>query len=333
MEFEVFSEGLENQNYPFPFLKSFSNFISNNSTSQYILFKSNSGVLIPSKVRKSGFLKILQLLFYPISQDFSRLSSYNEKIFLNELLIFIKTKKICDRIEQNETYALFQEFPTNSKSVPFGTYEINLVDDIDKLFYNIQPRYRSAINNASKGEIEIKFGYKVLKDFYSINKKTLERSKMWVFEYNYFEKMIEHMKNNVLCAVAYYKGKPEGGVLCMYSNYGAYYLYGASEEKVSNSGLIKFLHWEVIKYFKGIGVGKYDFVGARLTNVIGTKLEGIQKFKERFGSTLVKGYLWKMDINIFKCWLYDIIVRISFKLKGLKLEGDIIEQELKKNAK
>jgi lipid II:glycine glycyltransferase (peptidoglycan interpeptide bridge formation enzyme) len=78
------------------------------------------------------------------------------------------------------------------------------------------------------------------------------------------------------------------------------------------------------------GVKEYDFVGARLSDITNTKLEGIQNFKKRFGSELVKGYLWKLDIDKTKCKTYDSLLKIKCKLKGTKFPKDIIDQELSK---
>ena len=62
-----------------------------------------------------------------------------------------------------------------------------------------------------------------------------------------------------------------------------------------------------MKLMKERGVKYYDFVGARINPDEGSKYEGIQRFKSRFGGELKKGYLWKMPLNKFKyklfCWL------------------------------
>ena len=83
----------------------------------------------------------------------------------------------------------------------------------------------------------------------------------------------------------------------------------------------------MITELKKRGVKKYDFVGARLSDVSGTKLAGIQKFKKRFGGELKRGYLWKKDINLMKCKLFDLALKVKLKLKGVSMPKDIIDQE------
>ena len=85
------------------------------------------------------------------------------------------------------------------------------------------------------------------------------------------------------------------------------------------------LHWEAIKYFKEKGIKRYDFVGARISPEKGSKLEGIQRFKSRFGPTLKRGYLWKKNINPLKTNLYNFLVLI----KTLNCKGDVVDQERK----
>ena len=84
--------------------------------------------------------------------------------------------------------------------------------------------------------------------------------------------------------------------------------------------------------FKKMGVREYDFMGARLNVEKGSKLEGIQRFKSRFGGELKKGYLWKYEINPIKTKTIYFLQKVIFKLKGQDYKGDAIDQELK-NAK
>ena len=62
----------------------------------------------------------------------------------------------------------------------------------------------------------------------------------------------------------------------------------------------------------------------------GSKLEGIQRFKERFGGELKKGFIWKYPVNGLKYFLFQIFTRVFYLIKFQKYEGDIIEQERKR---
>jgi aminoglycoside 3-N-acetyltransferase len=92
------------------------------------------------------------------------------------------------------------------------------------------------------------------------------------------------------------------------------------------------LNWTTIQLLKKKGVKRYDFVGARLSHIAGSKLEGIQQFKRRFGAELEEGFLWKKDLDIFDCMVFDELVRFSYKLKKQSPLLDIIDEEILKST-
>ena len=139
--------------------------------------------------------------------------------------------------------------------------------------------------------------------------------------------------NNVLCGVSYVRGKPQAGLFIPYTAYSGYYLHGAMAAKMDNPGAMDYLQWEAIRILKIKDVKQYDFVGARLSNVTGTKLEGIQNFKKKFGGELLQGHLWKMDIDAMQCKIFDGLLKVNRTLKGAVKHKDIIDEELEKSVK
>jgi lipid II:glycine glycyltransferase (peptidoglycan interpeptide bridge formation enzyme) len=63
------------------------------------------------------------------------------------------------------------------------------------------------------------------------------------------------------------------------------------------------------------GVTRYDFVGARLDVEEGSKYEGIQRFKARFGADLRKGLTFRVVFSPFKYALFSFMVRVYFAVK------------------
>jgi hypothetical protein len=57
------------------------------------------------------------------------------------------------------------------------------------------------------------------------------------------------------------------------------------------------------------------------------KLDEIQEFKLRFGSTIKRGFIWKMDIDSFYCKMFDSLIAIQCKLRGAKFPIDTIDYE------
>jgi hypothetical protein len=65
-----------------------------------------------------------------------------------------------------------------------------------------------------------------------------------------------------------------------------------------------------------------------LSDVRGTKLEFIQRFKARFGCELQQGWLWKADVHPARCRAWDAMHRVNAWLKGRPpAPADIIDQE------
>jgi hypothetical protein len=75
------------------------------------------------------------------------------------------------------------------------------------------------------------------------------------------------------------------------------------------------------------GVKRYVFGGCRLSDTQGTKLDEIQEFKLRFGSSIKKGYIWKMDLDSFYCKMFDLLIAFQCKLRGAKVPVDTIDYE------
>ncbi|HVA99381.1 MAG TPA: GNAT family N-acetyltransferase [Bacteroidia bacterium] len=327
---QYYSEG--QQKLPFCFLKQYAEFEKETHCDELlIVFSDDKKTLIPLKIHVAKGFKIGQLLHPPLHNN-CRLNAMEEKIFLNELVFFIQKYKICDRIVQPANYAIFKAFPDKSIYTAFGTFFLDLENNSEeKLFSKLHSKHRNNIRNADRKGCQVEYGKLQIPVFYQLYQQTMARSAMFCEPYNYFERIYHKMNDsNCICAVVYFKNQPMGALLIPFTNYGAYYLFGASAEIIYITGAINYLHWEVIKKLKSQGVKRYDFVGARLSNISGTKLEGIQKFKARFGAELEKGYFWKLDINKFKCFVFDSLLFLKLKLNRKSLLLDIVDQENKK---
>jgi len=318
------------EDFPFSFLRGFSGFITDHKKNNYIFLKEND-VLIPAEIIKTKFITLLQFHFRPLTVKAEELPANDEKLFLNKCVKFITSQKMAHRIIQPANYALFNAIPEKSKSSPFGTYLVQLKNKSkNDLLAAMQSRYRSAIRQFESFDPIIKEGETEVRAFSDLHKSTMLRSTHFYEDEKDIAAFIKHLPNNILVRNIYYDGLLQGGLFILYSKYGAYYMQGASADTTHASGAIKFLHYNTMLEVKQKGAKFYDFVGARLSNVSGTKLEGIQNFKKRFGSELTKGFLWKADLNLLKCKSFDALLRSRNLLKGLKNPYDIIDQETKK---
>ncbi len=316
---------------PYFYHRSYSHFMKSEENKSIFFIKDDETNTMCCKLWKNKFLKVIQPVYPPLNNFGERLSADKEKAFLNDFISFVENKRIAHRIIQPENFAIFRVAPSKTISTPFGTYFIDLQKKTEEeLFKDLHSKHRNVILNAEKKGIVLKYGKEVIEDFYSLYEQTMQRSAMYYQPKDYFKNFYKHLSKNSICGVAYFNDIPQGALFMPFTKFGSFYLYGASAEKIQINGAINYLHWNTIKLLKKQNVKRYDFVGARLSDVSGTKLHGIQQFKERFGATLEKGYLWKKDVNALKCNLFDNMLSAKLKLKGLKTPLDIIDQERKK---
>lgn len=318
--------------FPFPFHPAYARYIRQTGAS--LCFLKQDKMLAPVVLKTTKFLKTLQFHFKPLDIAAKEPDPKIEKAFLEEALAYIRSQSIAHRIVQPANFALFSAAPSSAVSAPYGSYVIRLKEPgEEELLAAMQARYRTAIRAAQKLKPEIRTGKDELRAFWELHKATMDRTRMYYEPYEEIKRLFESSGNALLIANCYIGNELQGGVCIAWSGYGAYYLHGASGNSPLADGAIKYLHYWCMCHLKRQGAERYDFVGARLSDVAGTKLEGIQNFKKRFGSTLEAGYLWKKDISPFVCRAYDSLLHLKLSLKGAKVPMDIIDQERNKSRK
>lgn len=252
---------------------------------------------------------------------YGELSISQEKVFLNKCLELLR-KIGVDFCSQSPTHVVFNSFPEGSKFANFGTYFVCLGLPEEELWSRVHLKHRNVILNAKKKGVRIKFGdIDNILPIYSMLENTMGRSKMKFIPLNAFMKIINGISENIEIVSAYYGEQLQGCAIFLFNRYGAYYLYGGSSGQ-QLLGSMNLLHWEAMKTFKSRGIKLYDFVGARLRPMPGSRLEGIQRFKSRFGAQIKSGYLWKKPTTKIGYIYFILKPIISWKNK------DIIDQEL-----
>jgi len=280
-------------------------------------------LVIPYTVKKKLIFKIATFQLEPIVIT-NPVTEEQEKIFINTCVRMLAEIGV-DFFSQPPTHVVFKVCPDNAIAAPFGSYIVNLDLSEVELWSAVHAKHRNVILNAKKKGVEIRLGANQdILAVYEMLVQTMGRSKMPFVERDVFMNMIKSLGDNVEVVVAYHDDKPMGCGVFPFSKYSAYYQYGGNID-TPVLGAMNLLHWESMKYFKNKGVKYYDFVGARISPTPGSKLEGIQRFKSRFGASMRIGHLWKIGFN-YKYTLYSWL----FKLKT-KGKGDIIDQEVNRN--
>jgi hypothetical protein len=275
--------------------------------------------VLPFSIRKKGPFRYIVFEFSTLVFT-NDLNSQLEKSFLNGVVHFFQINGF-HFIAQPPTHVVFNAYPDNSIFAPFGSYHLDLTQDYDTLWVNLNQKHRNVIRNAERAEVIIKKGSCLKEIAYDLINCTLKRSKKKFLQKDNFFAIINNLAENMELFVSYKDSGPQGCAVVAFSEFGAYYLWGGSIES-PHLGSLNLLHWKIIEHFKSKRIKLYDFAGARLTLPQNSKLAGIQRFKRGFGGQLHQGYLWKYPIHNLKYCLYNLLYRIR-----VDIHGDIIDQE------
>ena len=246
------------------------------------------------------------------------LSVAEEKSFLNSVVVYFRSAG-ADIIIPATTNAIFRTYPDGADAAPYGTYVIDLCHPEDTLWRNIDRIMRQNINTARKKGVSIRDGMDRIDEVYRFVSETFKRSKLSFMSYESFERFVLGLGQSGKIMVADYQGIPQSYVVFAFSDYCAYAIYAGNIAN-QHPGANKLLYWEAIRLFQNLGVQRYDFVGARIKPEKGSKQEGINLLKKRFGAKLIEGHIWKYPLRPLKSLAYTLGVRF---LRG----GDIVDHE------
>lgn len=281
--------------------------------------------VLPYAKRKRSIFYFIQLSSGVLGAE----NEVEEKLFLNNALSFFKKNVSADYLISTNT-SIFNSYPTGSLYCKFGSYVVDLHMSEEELFSGLHSKHRNVIRKAEKEGLVVSHGKKYLVDCYNLINETFSRQGMQSPTLENIQKLND-LQDNVSFTVVKVGNEIHGCAIFIWNkNHSCYYLHGGSI-KLPHSGAMNLLHWETILRMKKNNVNSYDFVGARLNPDSGSRLEGIQRFKLRFGGELKVGYLWKFTFNNFKYKIYSVLLSVYFKyILKTKFDGDVIDQERKK---
>ncbi len=301
------------------------------SSERYLSFCSNKygwlysdDFILPYIEKKTLFLRQLVFMIEPVSIS-ENYSESSERLFLNNVIQKVKVMKI-HMISQPPTFVVCNTYPDGSIFAPFGSYQVDLTLDEEMLFNNLHVKHRNVIRKAEKNSVEIKNSADLLDICsYSLH-DTMERQGLNAISKDYLKRLKTVLGENIEFFAAYLNGEFQGCAIIPWNQNGAYYLYGGSIQR-PYTGSLNLMQWHIIKFMKKRGVKLYDFVGARISPPKGSKIEGIQRFKKRFGTTMKKGFLWKYPISSSMYFIYKKAVLLQKQFSKSSYCGDIIDQE------
>ena len=273
--------------------------------------------VLPYTIVRKPFLRMVRFRVETIPVD-GILEIEEEKQFLNSVIRYVRKCK-ADLVIPATTNTIFRTYPDQAVAAPYGSYVVDLRQSENTLWDNLHSKHRNVIRNAKHKGVTICEGREYAQIARQLICETLGRSKLGFLGQDEFDRALTALGPNVKLFVAKHEGIVQGCAVIPFSNHSAYYLYGGNAAQPL-TGAMNLLQWEAMLYFRSLGVVRYDFVGVRINPAPGSKQEGLQKFKQRFGGQLVSGYIWKCAIHPLKYRLYCLAAH-------WRSGGDIVDKE------
>lgn len=280
---------------------------------------------MPFVVRKKLFLKWIQLY----CEVYNATSAEEEKAFLNNSINLAKEKLGVSHVVSVNT-ALFRSHPDGADYCKWGSYKVDLSKTEEELFSGLHSKHRNVIRKAEQEGTQVFHGKEYAEDVVALMNDTYGRQgSKYTFGKIYINNINKLGDHADWWVVKDKEGNPQGSAVFLW-NEGAscYYMHGGSASHTS-TGAMNYLIWKAMLTMKERGVKCFDFVGARLTTTPGSKLEGIQRFKSRFGSTLDQGYMFRYVCSKSYYCIFQIIFWLFGKIYHVRTT-DIIQEEREK---
>lgn len=319
-KYEELSDGIVRQieNANVFFSKEYSEYAKNIDAELWFVYDDN--YIIPILIRKKIRIKRALLVSEPFC-----FSNLKNNIVLEEFLTGtckLLRKEGVAWVNSGAT-AFFAAYPNESNRIPFGSHVIDLSQTEEQLWMNMHSKHRNSVRRAEKSGIYVRFGgISLVSDYLKVDAETWERSGRSSYGKKFFENIVKTMENKAVLYVAYKEEKPQASACFFMNRKMCYYMYGASITK-PEPGAANLLQWVAIKNMKKMGIEKYSFVGCRINEDKDSKYHGIQRFKERFGGQLKRGYMFKEVLSPGKYLIFSKL----YQIKNGCVMTDAVEQE------
>jgi lipid II:glycine glycyltransferase (peptidoglycan interpeptide bridge formation enzyme) len=242
--------------------------------------------------------------------------------FLDEIVEYCIKEKLCDFISKAQSNVVFQTFPKNSISVPWGTHLVDINKNDTDLLNSFDGKHRNRVRKAIQEGVTVDTTNDV-NLIYKIIKETLIRQKSIHYPSLKYLKNLQLLNSdNVLFFTSNINNEVQGVVVIVFDDHKGYAMYAGSIEKPSN-GSLNLMHYEIMKSLRDHGCKIYDFVGTRINPIENSKQAGLYRFKTLFGASLQEGYAFRVVINEFKYKTFHQIIKFYCSLTNTEYTDPI----------
>ncbi len=180
---------------------------------------------------------------------------------------------------------------------PPDTVLLPLEKSEDEILSSMKSKWRYNIRLSAKKGVEVKkyrfsdeHFSEAFEDFYRLFEQTSERDKVSFHGKDYYYDLLKRGDSenpSVNLYLAYHEGEALAGIITLFCEREAVYLYGASGNVKRNLMPAYLLQWTAIQDAKKYGCPVYDFYGIPPTDDENHPMHGLYLFKTGFGGTIV----------------------------------------------
>jgi len=221
-----------------------------------------------------------------------------EQEFLDRLIPFLRSAGI-DTVVRSPLVGFFARYPEGAAHAPYGNYALDLSQPEEAIWAGMSRNHRRQIRRLQEDGYTVERGMQHLDTACDFVRATMERSGAAAPDKRLLRTMVENLADYAEIFTSFHDGRPVGSIVTLFSRYAAFCIHAGGDHA-------HLLDFEAIRYFRSIGVRRYDFCGAHLNAPPGSKFDGIRQFKRGFGTTEETGWIWKYSLSRTKGVVRDL---------------------------
>lgn len=216
---------------------------------------------------------------------------------------------------------------------PSDTVILNLERPLDDIYKNMHKKTRYNIRLAEKKGVRVvRAPMHDLIRWYELYKETAKRDGITIHPLTYYQKFFtishQHLYNpHAELLLAYHKEELLAGIVLLFTNTHATYVYGASSNRNRNLMPSYILQWQAIRLAKEHGCIAYDFFGIPPTQDPSHPMHGLYQFKTGFHGDIVHyiglwdaptgwvRYILYRALEIMRQWYRRFLKKITIRKK------------------
>jgi len=167
---------------------------------------------------------------------------------------------------------------------------LDLTQPMDLIVENMKPKWRYNCRLALKKGVKVRQAEKSeIAVFYELLKETSKRDRIAIHGFDYYKALfcVNYDTPDIRLYFAEYEGDTLAGIVTLFRDTDAVYLYGASSDKKRNLMPAYALQLRAIEDAKNYGCNNYDFFGIPPCKDEAHPMSGLYLFKTGFGGKII----------------------------------------------